>query len=110
MSGELVTILHRTEVGTDPYGQSVYGWPEPGTTVESLGVAPRGSQEPAEVGRQQVITGLTVYLPRGVQVTAYDRVIARGETWEVEGEPGLWVNPYTTEPSGLEVALKHPEG
>lgn len=109
MQGETVTVWARTQTGTDRYGKPVYGWPV-GTEVAGAAIAPRSSEEPTEVGRQAVITGLTVYLPTGTTVTAYDRLTIRGAVYEVTGEPGDWRNPYSGRRPGVELAVTRVAG
>jgi len=108
--GETVTILERVQTGVDRYGKPVYEWPEPGVEVAGCAVAPRMSEEPAEVNRNRVITGLTVYLPPGTQITPHDRLVVRGVTYEVVGEPGDWRSPYSGVARGIEVAIQRIEG
>ena len=108
--GEPVTILRRVQTGTDRYGKPVYDWPEPGVEVPRCAVSPRMSEEPAQVGREQVITGLTVYLPPGTEIEPYDRLRVRGRVYEVVGEPGEWRNPYSGRSVGVQVAIKRVEG
>jgi hypothetical protein len=108
--GEPVEVIRRVETGTDAYGQTTYDWPEPGETVQALAVAPRTSQEPAEIGRNAVITGITVYLPTGTLIGPYDRLRARSELYDVDGEVGDWRDPFSTERPGLEVAAVRHEG
>lgn len=113
MYGETVTVLSRTQTGTDRYGKPVYDWPEPGTQVPGCKVAPLVSEEPADIARNPVSIGFSVYMPPGVPVTPYDRVIVRGIVCEVIGEPGDWRSPYV--PSllagkGVVVNVKRWEG
>lgn len=110
MIGETVTVLARTQTGVDRYGKPVYGWPGPGVEVAGCAVAPRSSEEPTEVGRQAVITGLQVYLPPGTEIAPSDRLVVRGETFEVEGDAGEWRNPYSDVWRGVEVACSRVEG
>ena len=110
MFGETVTVLRMVETTTDRYGRPVQTWPEPGVDVDGCAVAPRTSTEPAQVGRQGVITGVTVYLPAGTAIGPHDRVRARGVVYDVEGEPGDWRNPYSGRTPGIEVALTRHEG
>ena len=110
MFGETVTVLTRAQTGTDRYGKPAYDWPGPGVEVTGCAVAPRTSAEPLEVGRQAVITGLTVYMPSWVTVGPYDRLIVRGVTYRVEGEPGQWRTPYTGRRPGIEVAVTRADG
>src|SRR5690606_24802940 len=81
--------------GVDRDGNPVYEWPGPGVDAAGCGVAPRTSEELAEVNRNRVITGLTVYLAPGTQNAPHDRLVVRGATYEVVGEPGDWRSPYS---------------
>ena len=110
MIGETVTILTRTETGTDRYGKPVYDWPEPGAQVHGCAVAPRSSIEPAEIARTPVYEGLAVYMPPGVSVTPYDRLVIRGTVYEVDGDPGDWRSPYGAVARGIVVNAKRWEG
>ena len=109
-AGETVTVLARAQTGTDRYGKPEFGWPLPGAEVGGCAVAPRTSTEPVEVGRQSVITGLTVYMPSWVTLSPYDRLIVRGVTYRVEGEPGEWRSPFSGWEPGIEVAVTRVEG
>lgn len=110
MIGETVTILRRTETGTDRYGKPVYEWPEPGTEVRGCAVAPRTSEEPLQIAREIVYEGLAVYMPPGVSVTPYDRLVIRGTVYEVDGEPIDFRSPYAAVSRGVRVHVKRWEG
>lgn len=108
MFGETVTVRHRTQGPDDRYGNPTWTWAD--LDVDGCAVAPRSSAEPAQVGRQAVITGLTVYLPTGTEIGPHDRVLVRDIEYEVEGEPGDWRNPYSIRRPGIEVALTRVAG
>lgn len=110
-AGETVWLLRAGEqTGVDRYGKPVFGPPRR-LPVRWCGVAPRMSQEPLEVGRQAVFTGLTVYMPPGTVVFASDELEIRGEAgWQVDGDPGDWRNPFTGRAHGVEVHVKRKEG
>ena len=107
--GETVTVLRRVVGGVDRYGNPTDTWAE-GVDVALCGVAPRSSDEPAETGRAAVITGLTVYMPTGTQIAPADRLVVRGVTYEVVGEPGDWRSPFSGWRAGVEVAVTRVEG
>lgn len=91
--------------------------PETTHTIGGCALAPRGSSEPAEPGRAQVIVGLTAYLPHGADVRADDVVVPgptagrwSGVRFQVLGEPGDWASPLTGRLAGTEVALEKASG
>lgn len=108
-AGETVTVLRRVDGDPDRYGNPTHTWAA-GVDVAGCAVAPRSSDEPAETGRQAVITGLTVYMPPDTEVGPNDRLIVRGVTYEVEGEPGDWRHPFSGWRPGVEVAVSRVEG
>ncbi len=113
MVGETVTVTHPAATATDEYGDPI---PGQSATVQVPGcaVAPRmqlqASTESGERGRQGVIVGLTVYTPPGVDIRSSDKLTVRGVDYDVEGEPGVWVNAFTGVPRGVEVALRRAVG
>lgn len=110
--GETVTRLRATS-SLDPYSneQSSADWTTPDElTIDGCAFDPGGSTEPVEVGRTSVETSPTVYAPTDADITAADRVIVRGRTWQVDGDPAQWVHPMTGWAAGLVVKLKAVEG
>jgi hypothetical protein len=98
------------EVTVDRYGNRVPGWADP-VDVGVFAVSPKQSVEPDEVGRRAVLSGLTVYAPTTCPVTARDRVVYRGESWEVVGDPGVWAdNPHGGFQEGVQFDLERSEG
>lgn len=73
-------------------GRDNFGNPEPVTRHQIPGclVAPRGSEEGANTFANTVITGAELFTPAGADVLATDRIIARGVTYDVDGEVGDW--------------------
>lgn len=109
MSGETVSVL-RGNPATDRYNNTVIDWSSPASVdVAGCAVAPRASSE-ENAGRTAVIVGLSLYAPAGTDILPTDRVVVRGVTYEVDGEPGEWVNPLTGARPGIEVALKRVTG
>ena len=108
--GETVTLL-TPGTTTDAYGQTVADWATPTALVFTLvPVWPRTTAETAEPGRVPVVVGLTVVLPAGTAVTTLDRVTVRGATYDVDGIPFDWLNPFTGWAPGVTVDLKRREG
>ena len=83
-----------------PGGRDTFGNPLPVTRHEIPGclIAPRGSGEPGDFSNT-VVTGAELFAPPGADLLAVDRVVARGVTYEVEGDVGDWG------PGGKQAAL-----
>lgn len=96
MNGETVTRLRAAAAKVDPYSQtSVLDWksaPPAEQELTTLAPAePRPSSEPVESARNSVVSGYTLYLPPGTDVTAQDRMRVRGEVFDVLGDPADWM-------------------
>lgn len=103
---EVVTRI-RAGVVSDPYsGESAESWAD--GDVDLLDITalappePRPSSEPVQEARNAVVSGWTLYLPPGADVTSADRVSVRGRVFPVQGEPADWgvglvVQAFTTE-------------
>lgn len=108
MIGEPVTLVTRTRNGVDSDGNDVYT----DTPTDVLGgcvIWPRGSSELVQ-GVDTTITGLWLLFPPGTQVSATDRVIARGDTWEVDGDAQQHRSPFTGRIPGVLVAVTKVRG
>lgn len=109
--GETVQVL-TAGTATDPYS----GKPSPDwtslTSVDVPGVAvePRPSGGPLQDARNQVTSGLTLYMPAGTGITAQNRVTVRGVTYDVLGEPAVWRSPFTGWEPGIVVQVERSEG
>jgi hypothetical protein len=83
---ETVTVVR-------PTGRDAFGDPLPGTPAEhdipGCLFAPGPSTE-NNTAAQQVDTDATVYAPPGADVLATDRVRARGNLFDVVGDPQVW--------------------
>lgn len=109
---ETVEVI-RAGVTVDPFsGEEIAeDWNNPTVTVvPNCIIEPRTTSEPVPNGRTAVITGYTVHMPYGSDVTAKDRVRLYGETWNVDGYPFKWKNAFTGHEFGLEVQLKKVDG
>lgn len=98
---ETVTIQTATTT-EDEYGNEVADWSDPTETdVAGCRFAPTAGSEldsGLPVGTEAVL-----YAPGTATIAAHDRVIVRGATYEVLGEPMLWSGGYG--PSGWQVPL-----
>jgi hypothetical protein len=91
-AGELVVVL-TPGTTVDAYS----GRPEPdwahATTRDVYTLAPpepRPSDEPVTDARNAVVSGWTLYLPIGSNVSPYERVRVRGQDYPVQGQPAVW--------------------
>lgn len=114
MIGQTVTIVRGTPGGRDEYGDTIAGTSER-IDVTGCAVAPRSSErrtsdEGTERGRYGVIVGLSLYAPPGTVLRRTDQIEIDGVLYDVDGETGVWRNPYTTAVRGVEVALRRAEG
>lgn len=82
-----------------PGSQTVRGSVIPDWTNATSETISGCSVQPAQTtlnedGRVLGITdGLTAYLPNGADVQAGDRIVYDSETYEITGEPRVWVSP-----------------
>lgn len=100
--GDLITLVTRTPTGRDGDGNTTYSTV---TTTLRGAFAPVGSVETVQ-GQDVVVTQPTVYLPAGTDVTAVDRVIVNAVTYDVDGTPAAYTNPFTGWQPGVVVKLK----
>lgn len=102
--GETVTIITNTVTGQDGYGKDIYASTE--VTVDGCAFAPAGSLERVQ-GQNLLTTSPTIYLPTGAAVpAATDRARVRGRLYDIDGEPQVFVNPYTGNQPGAVLRLK----
>lgn len=107
---ESITRL-RAGTTTNRVGATVPDWSDPAELViTGCAVAPRDAEEDHGGGRQAVIIGFNIYAPAGTVVEPTDRLVVRGDTHEVDGEPGSWVNPWTDVEEGVEIRTRRVEG
>jgi hypothetical protein len=109
--GDTVQIL-TAGTTTDPYsGEPSPDWTSPTSVdVAGVGVEPRPSGEPLQDARNQVVSGYTLYMPAGTAITSANRVVVRGETYDVLGEPAVWRSPFTGWEPGIVVQVERSEG
>lgn len=102
-------IRRRPTTAEDRYGNQVpSSWAD--TPITVIGLAPTGPDgEVYEPGRQAVVSGLTLYAEPGTDIDPNDRIVARGTTWEVDGDVGVWDSPYSTQ-GGVVAVLKKVRG
>lgn len=102
--GEPVDVLDRVVTGQDDFGKDVYTTTE--TTIPNCAFAPQGSLERVQ-GQNLITTTPTVYLPDGATVpSATARVRVRGRLYDIDGEPQVFVNPFSGSTPGAVLRLK----
>lgn len=106
--GETVTIVRPGTPTQDQYGNDVPGAATE-ISVPGCAVAPRASSEDVQA-RDQVVEGLTVWMPAGTDVRPTDRVRRGGLLFEIDGEAGEWNSPFTGFAGPVQVALSRVTG
>lgn len=110
--GETVTRQRGTATG-DPYSgeNTLISWVAP-DELEIAGCAfnPGVSTEPLQDRRNAVLTRPQVYAPPDADVLSGDRLVVRGDTYEVVGRPADWRSPFTGWAPGLVIELELVEG
>lgn len=114
--GDTATRLRR-QLWDDPYSgePTLRPWDDGGHEPDALEIPgfafnPGGSNEVAADGRTIITTSPTAYGPIGADVKAGDRLVVRGVTYNVDGNPAEWVNPFTGWAAGVAVPLELVEG
>lgn len=112
--GETLTRLRAT-AAVDPYSgeATALSWDDP-DALPILGCAfdPGTSSEPAAVGRDAVTSQPSAYVDYDSDVLPGDRIRREltGRTYEVDGEPGAYRNPFTGWEAGMVIKLKAVSG
>lgn len=104
--GTSITLLTRTKGAPDAYGNDT--WTTTSSTVR--GAFNPGASSEAVQGQDLLTVQPAVYLPPGTVVAAVDAVQVDGLTYEVDGNPNAWTNPFTAHDFGVEVRLKRVTG
>lgn len=104
---ESATLIARGVTGQDSDGNDVYGTTE---TPVTGAFAPAGATELVQ-GQDTVIATPTFYLSPGSPIPApTDRLTVRGVTYEIDGQPEVYLNPFTGEQPGAVVRLERVTG
>lgn len=102
------TVLHATFTGTTANSRGNQG--ESWATATDLGIYafnPGTSQEVLVDGHMhRVETKPTIYLPSTATVGNRDKITARGVTYEVDGDPADFHNPYDSAMDGISINLR----
>ncbi|HET7666545.1 MAG TPA: hypothetical protein VFK56_10845 [Mycobacterium sp.] len=102
------TVEHIAVTSTkDKYGDTTTTKAAP-VAVPGAIFAPRTSSERTDPTAPAVIVGGTLYV-KGITPSPLDQFTVDGVLYDVQGEPGHWVSPFTREDFGYEVAVKRYE-
>lgn len=104
--GQPVVLIKRVKGQPDQFGNDTW------TTIESTltGAFDPGTSVEQIQGQDLLVTQPSVFLPPDANVVAVDAVRVGSDTYEVDGAPSLWVNPYTGWRAGLQVRLRRATG
>lgn len=109
--GETVTVLTAAFI-ENRYGRYIVD-PDWGnateTDVPGCLFAPQSTSEDND-GRTAVLVGARLYLPAGTILGSTDRVVIRGATYELDGEPSIWADPFGSGLDGIEAQVRKVEG
>lgn len=101
----------RAPLTEDRYGAQIRDWDNAAElSIDVYAVAPRDHEEEHSNGRAAVLVGFTVYAPAGTDILTTDRLIIRGGLHEVDGEPGVWMNPWSGVTEGIEIRAERVDG
>lgn len=110
--GETVTRLRATKT-VDPYSQRVdqLDWTDPDSLdITGCGIADGGSTEPIEASRTPLQVDFDVITEATADITADDRLVVRGLSCVVVGQPFAWRQPFTGWAAGMVVRARIVEG
>jgi head-tail adaptor len=98
LMSETIDIYRYTSTTTDSTGDEVKVWSQVGTAdafVGRAGIASSRWLETSEeiVGRDQVLVDYSFMVPPETDITAYDRIVHDGLTFEVVGVPSKAIKP-----------------
>jgi len=97
--------------GTDRRGNPQVDWTAAARLeITGCAVAPRPQGENRAEGRQAVTRGWTVYAPGEPDVAATDRLEVRGETFDVDGDPAVWLRHFSGGVRGVVIDVRSVEG
>jgi hypothetical protein len=108
-----VVINRPSSTGRDKYGDPVSASTTT-TTVIAEAIAPSSTVEPTGRDRQGIVIGYTLYLPYGTDILSTDTVTIAAApfagSYDIEGEPAQWVDPFTGVGRGIVAELRRTEG
>jgi hypothetical protein len=108
--GETITRLRAT-VTEDEYHNQNFDWTSPASlAITGAAVALGGTFDVGATDRQPTESDFDLYLPSGSDVASTDRLIVRGKTCDIVGDPFDWRSPFTGWSPGMLVRAAIREG
>lgn len=101
--GTTVTLITRSVIGRDGDGNDIYQ--DVQTVLPGCAFDPGGSTELVQ-GQDLVTTTPTLYAPAGTVIGPVDAILVAGQTFEVDGTPNTYTNPFTGWQPGVVVKLR----
>ncbi|RTE47734.1 hypothetical protein [Actinobaculum sp. 352] len=110
--GESVTVITRQGTSTDTFNRPIYVWMPDPTPVPNVVVAPGSTDNLAgDLRPDGVEITLTLHWPRSdTRSLRGCRIIVRGETYTVIGDPQPYTDANTPGPWNRAVPLQRVEG
>lgn len=108
--GETITRL-RPAVTEDEYHNENLDWSAPASlAIGGVAIALGGTFDVGATDRQPTESDFDLYLPSGSDVVSTDRLIVRGKTCDIVGDPFDWRSPFTGWAPGMLVRASIREG
>jgi hypothetical protein len=98
-----LTLVKNNTASVDEYGNTIQG---NGTTSTIHGYLEQTTSNEVLDDRDTVVSGWQVFLPADAVVTAFDRLVFAGKTFEVDGSPWSVYNPRVGSVSHIQANLK----
>lgn len=105
--GESITVLSPVQSGTD-HGRPVVTYAE--TAQRRVGVAPVIASDLSEDNRAGTLQEFDLYDDMNSPIDFDDRIIVRGEMFDVVSHPQRWQSPYTGWQAGAVIRVRRVEG
>lgn len=103
--GESARQVRRVEGPRDRYGDITYIDAELGA-INGVSLQSATTSEPYEANRNLVTLQAVLYVPAGTDVQPSDKLIVRGTTYEVTGQPIGEINSFTGTAGMIPVPIK----
>lgn len=109
LRGETIGVL-RSAVTVDRYGNETRTDYTQVAQLYGCAVYPATSVDLGATNRDGTTTSLTVLVPPDSDVLPTDRLVIRGRTYAIDGEPHDWHSPLTGWEPGMQVTVYRVEG